>query len=558
VGGLAPSDTGDEGSLCYTENLIAEKDCIRTHAPRTLLAAPGGGDGLSVIHTEDGEQLCYTAGRDLMVGAQRYAMELTDVPHRLIPFGDMLLIFPERRYLRLSDGECGSLDALLTTESATLFTPCRADGSPYLALTVSATAPTSPAHGDHWLDTAFKPILLRCYNAAREEWQTVTDTYLRLSSDGIGRSFRVGDTVRLSNVIPAELKHLEGNHRLIACGKDHLVISAPPCVTLRQVAPLSVSRRMPDVDPDTLLLWRDRLIGAARTADEHGNTVTMLCACRAGDPFNWQNADGEPDTALSRRMTGIAPITASAVYNGAPHFFTEQSVLRLSGESASAQWHLTPLTGVMSGCGETLCAVGGVLYYRSRYGMMCYDGKRVTPLPSLPWRTAPRAAAAGVLGDRYYLSMTDESGKAEMLIYHTADRLWSRLDHTRATRFVPYQDVLCYRDGCDGAVRILGDIAQDTDVSDVRWLAETNPICVRDGDGGQLLRLELTLVLAEGGEAQILTEGEDGRRSSPIEICGRGQTLIRVPIHPHAAEQFKLEIRGRGAVRLMELARITR
>lgn len=557
-GGMASRAAADVCVFSHTENLITEGGRTRTHPPRVALTAPVSGDGLAVIHTAQGDQLCYPEGHDLIVGTQRHPMALCDTAHRLIPFGDMLLVFPERQYLRLSDGTCGMLDAELTTDGATLFTLCRADGSAYMPLTVSSVAPADPAHGDIWLDTAFKPILLRSYNAARQDWQTVTDTCLRISSPGIGRPFRVGDTVRLSNIIPAELKQIEGLHRLIACGEDHLVISAPPCVTLRQVAPLSVSRRMPDVDPDTLLLWRDRLVGAVRTVDTDGTAVTLFCASRAGDPFNWESTDEEDGAARRWRVAHTDPITASAVYRGIPHFFSEHGVLTLTGEGTSARWRLTPLAGVMSGCGESLQAVGDALYYRARRGMMRYDGRQVTALPALPRDPLPRAAAAGVIGDRYYLSLTRESGEADLLVYHVGDETWSRLDHTRAAHFLPYRGGLCYRDGCDGTVRAMEAPSSPADTSEVRWMAKTVPIRIRDQESGRLFRLELTLTLSAGGKMQILMRDGEGTLSCPIEISGQDDTLQRICIHPRAADRISLELRGRGEVTLHELIAFSR
>ena len=557
-GGLSPSDATDRYTFRHTENLITERGRTRTHSPKSPLVSPDSGDGLTVVRTEEGEQLCYPEGHDLVVGTRHYPLALKDTAHRLIPFGDLILIFPERKYLRLSDGEIGMLDASLTTDGATLFTLCRADGSPYTAMTVSDTAPASPAHGDVWLDTAFKPVLLRRFSTARQEWQTVTDTYLRISAAGIGRPFRAGDTVRLTNVIPAELKHLEGLHRLLACEEDHLVISAPPCVTVRQMAPLGVTRRMPDLDPDTLLVWRDRLVGAAQAVNEDGTTVTLLCAGRVGDPFNWEPTDGDVNAARQWRVAYAEPITASAVYHGMPHFFSEQSVLALTGEGTSARWQMTPLAGVMDGCGESLKEVGGVLCYRSRSGMMCYDGKQVTALPPLPWDTRPRAASAGTLGDRYYLSLIREDGRSDLLVCNVAERVWSRLDHTRAAHFTPYRGGLCYRDGCDGAIRAMGDTASVDDMSAIQWEATTAPLWIRDQNGARLSRAELMLTLSEGGEAQILTVDGKGNRACPIEVSGRGETPICVSIYPRATDCFSLEIRGRGKVSLHELTRITR
>lgn len=555
LGGLAPVHRAAEGNLSYMENLITEQGVTATRAPRAILASPQSGHGMTVVRTAGGEMLCYVDGRELVVGETRYPLELSDDEHRLIPFGDKVLIFPERKYLSLSDGASGALEAVMTTSASTLFTLCRPDGSPYTPLSTSPTAPTSPAHGDFWLDTTSCPPILRCYSAAREEWQTVSNSCLRLSSPGLGAAFRPGDAVRLAGIAPTELRALSGIHRLVDCGEDHLVISAPPTVTLRQHAPLRVTRTLPELDPTTLIVWDDRLLGAAKGLDENGTPITLLCACRRGDPFNWEVID--PNDAEDARRWTLAtaePITAAVVYGGLPHFFTEHGLLRLSGYGVTARWQQIPLEGVMSGCGESLREAGNTLYYRARRAMMSYDGKHATPLPPLPWDSCPRVAAAGVLGTRYVLSLTEEDGRAHLLVFDTADRLWSRLDNTRAVTFSSYGNGLCYRDGCDGTVCLLEGDTEGT----TRWIAETAPIRAWD-DRGRLIRLELTLTLIPDGEAEILI-GYDGAapREHLATVTGNGPQPMTVTLHPRSADHITLRLQGHGKAILHTLCKILR
>lgn len=555
LGGLAPAHCAVEGNLSYMGNLITEQGVTATRAPRAILAAPQSGHGMTVVCGAGGEMLCYVDGRELVVGETRYPLGLSDGEHRLIPFGDKVLIFPECKYLSLSDGTSGELEAAMTTSASTLFTLCRPNGAPYTPLSTSPTAPASPAHGDFWLDTASRPLILRCYSAAREEWQTVSDSCLRLSSPGLGAAFRPGDAVRLAGIAPTELRALSGIHRLLDCGEDHLVISAPPTVTLRQHAPLSVTRTLPELDPVTLVVWDDRLLGVAKGLDENGIPITLLCACRRGDPFNWEVID-PTDAEDARRWTLAAaePITAAVVYGGLPHFFSEHSLLRLSGYGTAARWQQILLEGVMSGCGESLREVGNILYYRARRAMMSYDGKRTTPLPPLPWDSCPRAAAAGVLDTRYVLSLTEEDGRAHLLVFDTADRLWSRLDNTRASAFSAYGDGLCYRDGCDGTVCLLEGDTEDT----ARWMAETTPIRTRD-DRGRMIRLELTLTLTSDGETEILI-GYDGAASREhlTTVTGNGTQPMTVILHPRSADHVTLRLQGHGKATLHTLCKIMR
>ena len=421
-------------------------------------------------------------------------------------------------------------------------------------------APDAPNHGDFWLDTAIKPIALRCFSAVRQEWQTVTDTYLRLSCTGIGLPFCVGDRITLTGIVPTELGTLNGTHRLAACGADHLVIAAPPCVTLRQQSPLSVTRRMPEMDIHTLVLLDGLLYGAFQGMAEDGTYVTKIYALRLRDALGQRAADTETaESTDSERQWEISlsePITAAIGYDGQPYFFTEHGWLTPVGQGRAMRFHLTRADGVRSGCGESLCEVNGALYYLSPRGMMRYDGHQLTEIPTPPHLAHLRTAAAGGWGRRYYLSATEEGGKSHLLIYDTVGGLWSRKDGTRACDFLLCGRRFCYRNGCDGILYGWDD-GSNTDAD--RWMALCAPILSQHEGEGRLLRMELSLRGEAGGEVQVLV-GYNG--APPREMLADVPITDNLPLtlmlYPRPAPMMTLQIQGRGAVRLEGLTKVLR
>ena len=560
LGGIFPPEREREGGFLHTEHLITEDGCTVTHPSPAPLSAPVSGRGICAAYVNGQEQICYVANGDLVVGERHHALSLRDTAHRLIPFENKILIFPERKYLCPEDGTSGELDAALTTASSVLFTLCRKDGSPYAPLTTAVTAPDIPNHGDFWLDTALKPIALRCYSAVRQEWQTVTDTYLRLNCPGIGIPFHVGDMVTLTGIVPTELGALNGTHRLAACGEDHLVIAAAPCVTLRQQSPLSVTRRMPEMDIHTLVLLDGLLYGAFQGKAEDGTYLTKIYAARPQDLFRQRAADTDSeengDSPRQWEISLSEPITAAIGYDGKPYYFTEHGWLSPVGQGHAMRFSLTRADGVRADCGESLCEVNGALYYLSPRGMMRYDGRQLTEIPTPPHLAHLRTAAAGGWKTRYYLSATEDSGKSHLLIYDTVGGLWSRADGIRACDFLLCGRRFCYRNGCDGVIYGWDDPSgNDAD----RWMALTAPIFSHHEGDGRLCRIELSLRGEAGGEVQVLV-GYNG--APPREVLAQAVITDNLPItlllHPRPAPMITLQIQGRGAIRLEGLTKVLR
>ena len=559
LGGIFSPERAREGGFLHAENLITEDGCTVTHPPRLALSAPTCGRGICRAYIDGQEVLCYVANEDLVVGDRHYPLGLRDTAHRLIPYGNKIFIFPERKYLCPEDGASGELDATLSTASSTLFTLCRADGSPYAPMATAVTAPESPTHGDFWLDTALKPAVLRCFSEVRQEWQTVTDTYLRLNCPGIGIPFRAGDTITLTGIVPTELRALNGAQRLVACGEDHLVIAAAPCVTLRQQGSLTVARRMPEMDTHTLLLLDGILYGAFQGKAEDGTYITRIYSSRLRDIFcqaDDSHFDEESDGAQQREVTLSEPITAAICYDGLPYFFTEHGWLSPVGQGKNMRFVLKLADGVRIGCGESLCEIDGALYYLSPRGMMRYDGRQATEISSPPQLANVRMAAAGGWGRRYYLSVTEDSGKSHLLIYDTVGGLWSRKDGTRACDFLICGTRFCYRDGCDGAI-YSWDV--DADIDDGKWMALSAPILSQHKGEGRFCRMELSLRGEVGGEVQVLV-GYNG--APPREVLAEALLTDNLPItlmlHPRCAPWITLQIQGRGTIRLEGLTKVLR
>lgn len=156
----------------------------------------------------------------------------------------------------------------------------------------------------------------------------------------------------------------------------------------------------------------------------HGGTI---CCSKLGDPTNWESFDG--DSTDSWELTTGTPgdITGGISYGGRPVFFKERLVIRIYGDyPGQYSTSETESLGVEAGSQRSLAIAGDVLYYKSREGIMAYTGGYPYCISEVLGAKQYRNAVAGSDGVRYYISMEDDAGEAQILCFDTRNRTWNR------------------------------------------------------------------------------------------------------------------------------------
>lgn len=574
-GGYDRSPDAPPESLYDMENLSGSAyPALSPRPPRGTYLTPRRLRGLCAVSTPEGEALCYVEGEsgELVIGGVRYPLGLSDSEKRLIPLGDRLVILPDRKLFHIGEGRAEALDVSVTVTapaadgtdpadtSAVTYTLCRPDGTPYLPLIPAAAPPASPAIGSYWLDTASATPALYRFTAEREAWEEVRDTCVRVTARGIGVPFRVGDGVRLEGVTPADARSLAGTHRLLGRGEDHLILRGILRGTTRQRAPLTVSRRLPPLD-DAIAVG-NRLWGFFHGVGEDGVCRSLIRACRAGDVFNWDvlpEDAGEADAPYLCEVGAGGPFTALAVYRGAPYFFKEGAAFRAEGTTAkNFRIRREDLPGVASGCRESVCVAGGKLIYRAPDALCLYDGSRVTDLSAPLGGQILRRVAAGALGDRVYLSLTDGEGAHHLFVYDVARGHFHREDGTRASRFCACGGELYFHDNPSGAIRTVNG-SGTADGDPISWMAQTALFAAPDLRPLSPIRLDARLHLPLGASLHVdIQYDSDGRWHYLRSLHGHLLGSASLPIPPRSCDHFRLRFRGVGNARLYRLCAVVR
>jgi len=539
-----------EGEFYEMENLSSDHyPLLSPRAKRGVLASPALAQGLIA---KDG--LCYVDGGDFVVGEERAPMGLTadGEPKTLVSMGTYVIVMPDKKYVNTADlSDHGAIEASLTTAGEVSFSFCESDGASLQRSIADTEPPSEPKHNDYWIDISETPHILRRYSATKRMWIAVTETYVRIESPGIGVPFSVGDGVFISGLdtdmgvaVPSPAVIVARNSGYIAV-KGALEESFIQSTTL----PITVERKMPDMD--FLIESENRLWGC-----RYGSGVNKIYASKRGDFRNWTCFGDTEDDSYEAGVGSDGPFTGAAAHLGYPLFFKESCLHKVYGNAPSNyQVRTTLLRGVQRGCARSLATVNEVLYYKSRTGVCAYDGSLPEEISAPLGGIHYANAAAGALGNKYYISMSDESGDYHLFVYDTLRKMWHREDGTRASVFCPCRADLCYLDYATGQIRTVRATGTEQ-TAPIRWSATTGIIGADSPDRKYLSRLDVRMKLAVGARAAFYVsyDSSDGFEYL-FTMTGKSLETFAVPIRPRRCDHLRLRIVGTGEARIFSLTK---
>ena len=539
-----------DGEFYEMENLSSDSfPILSPRAKRGVYASPGMAQGLIA---KDG--LCYVDGGDFVIGETRVPMGLTadEKPKSLISMGAYVIVMPDKKYVNTADpADFGQIEATVKTAAEVTFSLCGADGADYPNVTASDTAPSAPANLAYWLDTSSEPRVLRRYSASADTWTAVQSSFIKIHSPGIGLPFSEGDGVRISGVKNETLSFLNTAAVLWARTPDDIVISGILDGVITQSAefPITVERKMPDMD--FIIESENRLWGC-----RYGGGVNEIYACKLGDFRNWNCFSGVSTDSYAASVGTDGAFTGAIAHLGYPLFFKEGCVHKIYGDyPANFQIQTTSLRGVQRGCERSLAIVGETLFYKSRSGVCAYDGSLPVEISEALGEEAYGSAAAGALGNKYYISMSDGAGAWHLFVYDTLRDMWHREDGTQAVCFCAHGGELYYIDYATEQIRTVRGSGV-TEHEPIRWLATTGIIGTDSPDKKYVSRMEIRMKLSVGARVSFLAEYDSsGEFEHLFTMTGKNLQSFSVPVRPRRCDHFRLRIVGEGEAKIFSVCK---
>ena len=478
---------------------------------------------------------------------------------QLVSMGAYICVFPDQKYLNTANlTDFGSMGAEWNYTGSVTYTMCHQDGEIYdpQHTTKSTTAPLSPANGDIWIDISDGAVAKE-YSVYTEVWTVIETVYTRVdfTTDGqVPALFKEYDGTRITGLYDDDLN---GSKILYAVGtesnKDYIVlVGIADSQQTTQSATVKIERKIPEMN--YVCEAQNRLWGCFYGNDGTQN-LNEIYACALGDFKNWEQYLGVSTDSWrgSRGSDGV--FTGCINYLGTPTFFKENIIHPVRVSSIGAhQIDDIPARGVQQGCHKSLAVVNETLYYKSRSGVMAYQGGMPADVGSALGEEKYYEATAGVFGNRYYLSMKDSANAWHLFCFDAKTGLWMREDNLHVSCFAAWGDEL-YALANNSIIALNG--TEGTKEGTVSWLAETGILLYAYPDKKYVSRYDLRMKMERDAKVQLFIEYDsDGIWKYQGEMKVNRAGSVTMPVRPRRCDHLRLRLEGKGEVSLFSLARV--
>ena len=483
---------------------------------------------------------------------------LSEGKKQMVSMGAYICIFPDKVYYNTADpSDYGSMDARYTSTGEVRYTLCKIDGSEYETPKVSKDAPESPANAALWIDTSKETHVLKQWSAATEEWVEIPTVYtkLRFVSNGeVPALFAEYDGVNISGATA----DVNGDKIIYAIGggedvQDYIVVVGLLEEAVSQsTGYVSVTRTAPDID--FVCEAQNRLWGC-KYGIVNGETLNEIYCCALGDFKNWRQYMGLSTDSWTASVGSDGPWTGAVNYLGYPMFFKENRIHRVSISSVGAhQISETVCRGVQPGSSESLQVVNETLFYKSRADVCIYQGGFPSSISTPLGDEMYSNAAAGAIGDRYYISMQNALGEWNLFVYDIKRGLWMREDDLHATDFARVGDEL-YCVSNNALIALMGTEGELE--AYVPWEAETGILGFYHPDSKYLSKYKFRVWMPIGSEVELyLQYNSSGEWKRMGHIKAKTKGSVELPVRPRRCDHLRMKLEGKGPIRLYSISRI--
>ena len=548
--GLNLSQGIGDGEWAWMQNMdTREYPAVARRQKRVHVATLNKPNGLCAT-----DRLCFVDGVKFYYNGFYYG-DVEDSEKTLVPMGAKIAIFPDKKLFDTTTFSFTDMEQKNVSSGTVSVTLAKGDGTPYGEYTEGGTAPENPENGQLWLDTSGDAPVMKTWSEAQGLWVAEATTYVLVSAMGLGQGLKALDGVTVSGL---EEAGLNGDWILTDAGPDYILFTGILQKTLTQAGEVRVERTCPEMD---FVVEKDNRLWGCSSADHE------IYCCKLGDPTNWRAYQGVATDSYAVTVGTPGPFTGAAVSGSAVIFFKENCLHRVYGtQPSNFTVYVDNLRGVQQGCHKSAVRVNEYLYYKSVFDVCVYADSEVAGISAALGTESYKNAVAGVCGSRLYLSMEDQEGAWQLLVYDTAAGVWTREDGTHAVGFAScLTETFMLR--ADGELYALlpGEYnkdffmvgsdytvyAQEETDEEVSWELRTGEILRELPDHKYIGKIQLYLELDPGARAEVALRRDGGAWEKVQELSGGDQRRCTLPIYPRRCDRMEIRLTGVGHARLV-------
>lgn len=548
--GLNLSQGIGDGEWAWMQNMdTREYPAVARRQKRVHVATLNKPNGLCAT-----DRLCFVDGVKFYYNGFYYG-DVEDSEKTLVPMGAKIAIFPDKKLFDTTTLSFTDMEQKNVSSGTVRVTLAKGDGTPYGQYTEGGTAPENPENGQLWLDTSGDAPVMKTWSEAQGLWVAEATTYVLVSATGLGQGLKALDGVTVSGL---EESGLNGDWILTDAGPDYILFTGILQKALTQAGEVRVERTCPEMD---FVVEKDNRLWGCSSADHE------IYCCKLGDPTNWRAYQGVATDSYAVTVGTPGPFTGAAVSGSAVIFFKENCLHRVYGtQPSNFTVYVDNLRGVQQGCHKSAVRVNEYLYYKSVFDVCVYADSEVAGISAALGTESYKNAVAGVCGNRLYLSMEDQEGAWQLLVYDTAAGVWTREDGTHALGFAScLTETFMLR--ADGELYALlpGEYnkdffmvgsdytvyAQEETDEEVSWELRTGEILRELPDHKYIGKIQLYLELDPGARAEVALRRDGGAWEKVQELSGGDQRRCTLPIYPRRCDRMEIRLTGVGHVRLV-------
>ena len=504
------------------------------------------------------------------------------LPKKIVSMGAYVCIFPDKVYFNTADlTDYGSIERRFNTASANVsLIMCRNNGTNYDMTTISrGTQPADPDNGALWLDEASMPAVLRQYMASVKEWMEVATTYVKIQATGIGANLKEYDVINISGlelgglnpdpVIAEQVAALNGSMIVYAAGDNYIVVAGilSGAVQQEDLAEATIHADLTVPDLDYIIESNNRLWGC-KYGLQNGQFVNEIYASALGDFRVWRRYMNNSTDSYTAQVGTDGPFTGACAQRGYPVFIKEGCIHRVTGTTPTTfQIQTTHCRGVQEGSWRSVQVVAENVYYKARDGIMMYDGNMPQPVSDQLGGELYKDARAGVLNEKYYISMKDKNNNYVLMVLDTKHGTWWKEDSTQALGFGTVEDELFFIDeahntlvsvnGSVGTEETALDWSAEFDLYGVHYVRQSNyddAKRVRNQKYVSLFKIRMSL--GENAYIRLYMQYDDGEWEVKGEKTGTNLQSFILPVAPKRCDHVRFKIVGYGDATIYDISRI--